>query len=92
MRVSVRADLMLRIVFALYVCVVPASLRNGHQTFSQAEQGGRAESGLRGRPSLQPVSKPGAYGLLGTGRRGERGMEVGGEGDYIPIATLSPPE
>ena len=22
--------------------------------------------------------------------RGERGMEVGGEGDYIPIATLSP--
>ena len=33
------------------------------------------------------------YGLLGTGRRwGEGGMEVGGEGDYIPIATLSPPE
>ena len=31
-------------------------------------------------------------GLLGTGRRGEVGMEVGGEGDYIPIATLSPPE
>ena len=24
--------------------------------------------------------------------RGEGGMEVGGEGDYIPIATLSPPE
>ena len=23
---------------------------------------------------------------------GGRGMEVGGEGDYIPIATLSPPE
>ena len=23
---------------------------------------------------------------------GEGGMEVGGEGDYIPIATLSPPE
>ena len=23
---------------------------------------------------------------------GERGMEVGEEGDYIPIATLSPPE
>ena len=24
--------------------------------------------------------------------QGEGGMEVGGEGDYIPIATLSPPE
>ena len=23
--------------------------------------------------------------------RGKGGMEVGGEGDYIPIATLSPP-
>ena len=23
---------------------------------------------------------------------GEGGMEVGGEGEYIPIATLSPPE
>ena len=23
---------------------------------------------------------------------GEGGMEVGGEGDYIPIVTLSPPE
>ena len=23
---------------------------------------------------------------------GGRGMEVGGKGDYIPIATLSPPE
>ena len=32
------------------------------------------------------------YGLLGTGRKGEGGMEVGEEGDYIPIATLSPPE
>ena len=30
--------------------------------------------------------------LLGTGRRGEGGMQVWGEGDYIPIATLSPPE
>ena len=30
--------------------------------------------------------------LLGTGRRGKGGMEVGGEGDYIPIPTLSPPE
>ena len=29
-----------------------------------------------------------------TGKRteGEGGMEVGGEGDYVPIATLSPPE
>ena len=32
------------------------------------------------------------YGLLGTGKRGEGDVEVGGEGDYIPIATLSPPE
>ena len=31
-------------------------------------------------------------GLLGTGRRGEGGMEVGEEGYYIPIGTLSPPE
>ena len=23
---------------------------------------------------------------------GEGGMDVGGEGDYIPIATLTPPE
>ena len=28
----------------------------------------------------------------GGGREGEGGMEVGEEGDYIPIATLSPPE
>ena len=28
----------------------------------------------------------------GRGEGGEEGMEVGGEGDYIPIATLSPPE
>ena len=30
----------------------------------------------------------------GGGGGGERGMgtEVGGEGDYIPLATLSPPE
>ena len=27
----------------------------------------------------------------GRGEGGKRGMEVGGEGDYIPIATLSPP-
>ena len=25
-------------------------------------------------------------------RDGEKGMEMEGEGDYIPIATLSPPE
>ena len=38
-------------------------------------------------------------GLLGTGRveggygvGGGGGMEVGEEGDYIPIATLLPPE
>ena len=32
---------------------------------------------------------------LGTGRRGDGGgggMEVGEEGDYILVATLSPPE
>ena len=28
----------------------------------------------------------------GRGEGGGRGMEVGEEGDYIPIATLSPPE
>ena len=28
----------------------------------------------------------------GGGGGGEGGMEVGGEGDYIPIVTLSPPE
>ena len=32
------------------------------------------------------------HGSLGTGRKGEGGMEVGEEGEYIPIATLSPPE
>ena len=43
------------------------------------------------------VSKHGAYrpqklySLLGTGRRGE-GVWRWGEGDYIPIATPSPPE
>ena len=44
-------------------------------------------------PSPARAAKP--YGLLGTGRRGGGGggsMEVGGEGDYIPITTLSPPE
>ena len=30
--------------------------------------------------------------LIRDGEKGEGGMEVGGEGDYIPIATLSPPE
>ena len=34
------------------------------------------------------MSKP--QDLLGTGRGGV--MEVGEEEDYIPIATLSPPE
>ena len=29
---------------------------------------------------------------LGTGEWGEGGMEVGEEGEYIPIATLSLPE
>ena len=28
----------------------------------------------------------------GRGEWGEGAIEVGGEGDYIPIATLSPPE
>ena len=28
----------------------------------------------------------------GRGEGGEGGIEVGEEGDYIPIATLSPPE
>ena len=32
------------------------------------------------------------YGLLGTGRMEGRRYEVGEEGDFIPIATLSPPE
>ena len=47
---------------------------------------------------LASVSKHGAQrpqkpqGLLGTGRRGEGGTEVGREGDYTPIATLSPLE
>ena len=31
--------------------------------------------------------------LIRDGEKAEEGgMEVGGEGDYIPIATLSPPE
>ena len=30
--------------------------------------------------------------LIRDGEVGEAGMEMGGEGDYIPIATLSPPE
>ena len=28
----------------------------------------------------------------GQGEGGQGGMEVGGEGEYIPIATLLPPE
>ena len=31
-------------------------------------------------------------GLSRDGEKGKRGMEVGEEGDYIPIATLLPPE
>ena len=31
-------------------------------------------------------------GMAYYGEKGEVGMEVGEEGDYIPIATLSPPE
>ena len=31
-------------------------------------------------------------GEKGGGWGGVGGMEVGGEGDYIPIATLSPPK
>ena len=30
--------------------------------------------------------------LIRDGEKGGRGMEVGEEGDYIPIVTLSPPE
>ena len=30
--------------------------------------------------------------LIRDGGMGRRGMEVGEEGEYIPIATLSPPE
>ena len=30
--------------------------------------------------------------IMRRGGGGGRGTEVGGEGDYIPIATLSPPE
>ena len=33
-----------------------------------------------------------AYYGRGEGGGGIGGLEVGGEGDYIPIATLSPPE
>jgi len=30
--------------------------------------------------------------LIRDREKGGGGMDVGGEGDYIPIATLSPPE
>ena len=30
--------------------------------------------------------------LIRDGEKGEGVMEIGEEGDYIPIATLSPPE
>ena len=41
-----------------------------------------------GRPRLPVSNSP--CGLCG--RKAGGGMEVGGEVDYIPIATLSPPE
>ena len=34
----------------------------------------------------------GTTGLIRDGQNGRAGMEVGDNGDYIPIATLSPPE
>ena len=40
----------------------------------------------KNKPSTETVR------LIRDGGRGGGGMEVGGEGDYIPIATLSPPE
>ena len=49
-------------------------------------------------PNVLDVMSNGIYcprkpqDLLRTGRWGKGGMEVGEEGDYIPIATLSPPE
>ena len=49
-------------------------------------------------PSVLDVMSNGIYcprkpqGLLGMERWGQGVMEVGEEGDYIPIATLSPPE
>ena len=56
-------------------------------------------TGPENRPVCSRVlasSQPGIIPCWGSegvndGGRG-RGMEVGGEGDYIPIATLSPPE
>ena len=47
------------------------------------EKGGGEGYGGRGRGRLY------AYRVK---RMGEGGMEVGKEGDYIPIAILSPPE
>ena len=39
-------------------------------------------------PSKHGAQRPHKpYGLLGTGRWGEGGMEAGGDGDYIPVAT-----
>ena len=60
-------------------------------TPQHGDRGDEAGGGLVSKHGAKRPQKP--YGLLGTGRRrGGRGMEVGGEGDYIPIATLSPLE
>ena len=41
-------------------------------------------------PSKHGAQRPHKpYGLLGTGRWGEGGMEAGGEGNYIPITTVT---
>ena len=44
--------------------------------------------------SKHGVSRPHAETIrhIRDGEKGGRGMEVGEEGDYTPIATLSPPE
>ena len=38
------------------------------------------------------IIRDGEIGRAGGGGGGGGGMEVGGEVDYTPIATLSPPE
>ena len=53
------------------------------QTTTFEERGAEADSN-RGPSAYQPNALP-------LGQTGSR-MEVGEEGDYIPIATLSPPE
>ena len=50
-------------------------------------------SGIEPRSFRLPLGQTGSRkAYLGQGEGGEGGMEVGEEGDYIPIATLSPPE